>query len=325
MGAARATVSVPSESLYNMARGMGLDAAGLDEIWRTRQPLVTTKQGEAGEQTRVTYELSPDRTALSMHRLTEKSTPARIEASSATSLSKPQEEEWEYVPNPARLPASRFPEQNFGFDSSGNTFGDPFGSGFPHSSLFPRWGLPEGVTPRVETKTELDDQGRRVTTTTSTYSGPLSPGHSFFNSLFPDISRAPGPIQPENTPQAQSPPVGAFPSLPAGTFFRKPAFLPPLNPSNPNDHTEPTWVPVQDPTTTQRPVDLLPPASGAETDSTIDDFLARVNISAAEIEEKNGELVKTIVDKNGRVLTVRFVLSTVKGDPEKPKQEEPTK
>ncbi|KAH8279659.1 hypothetical protein KR054_000147 [Drosophila jambulina] len=320
MGAARATVSGPSEALYNMARGMGLEAAGLDEIWRTGQPLVTTKQGAEGEQTRVTYELSPDRTALSMHRLTEKASPARIEAG-ATALSKPQED-WEYVPSPARRPALRFPEHNFGFDTSGSTFTNPFGSGsFPHSSLFPSWGLPEGVTPRVETKTEVDDQGNRVTTRTSTYSGTITPGHSLFDSLFPDISRAPGPILPENTPQAQNPSAGAFPSLPAW----KPSFVPPLNPPNSKDPTEDNWFPVQDPTTTQRPLDLLPPAGGAGTDSTIDDFLARMNISAAEIEEKNGELVKTIVDKNGRVLTVRFVLSTVKGVPEQPKQEEPTK
>ncbi|KAH8238811.1 hypothetical protein KR038_002551 [Drosophila bunnanda] len=313
MGAARATVSRPSESLYTMARGMGLDAAGLDEIWQTGQPLVTTKQGAAGEQTRVTYELSPDRTALAMHRLTEKSSPARIEAG-ANSFSKPQED-WEYVPNPVRRPALRFPEHNFRFDNSENTFANPFGSGFPHSSIFPSWGLPEGVTPRVETKTEVDDQGRRVTTTTSTYSGPLSPGHSVFDSLFPDISRAPGPIHPERTPQSPPPSLGP----------RLPPFTPPIRRVSPTDPTEPTWFPVQDPTTTQRSVDLLPPASGVETDSTIEDFLARVNISAAEIEEQNGELVKTIVDKNGRVLTVRFVLSTVKGDPEKPKQEEPTK
>ncbi|KAH8251252.1 hypothetical protein KR032_004158 [Drosophila birchii] len=323
MGAARATVSGPSESLYTMARGMGLDASGLDEIWRTGQPLVTTQQNAGGEQTRVTYELSPDRTALSMHRLTEKSSPARIEAG-ATAFSKPQED-WEYVPNPVRRPVSRFPEQNFGFGTPDNTFANSFGSGFPHSSIFPSWGLPEGVTPRVETKTETDDKGNRVTTTTRTYSGTFSPGNTFFQSLFPDISREPGPIHPENQPPAQNPSVGAFPSLPAGTFFGKPSFLPPLNPPSPREPKEPTWVPVEDPTTTQRPLDLLPPVSSAGTPSTIDEFLARVNISASEIEEKNGELIKTIVDKNGRVLTVRFVLSTVKGDPEKPKQEEPTK
>ncbi|KAH8393756.1 hypothetical protein KR200_010874 [Drosophila serrata] len=314
MGAARATVSRPSESLYTMARGMGLDAAGLDEIWQTGKPLVITNHGESGEQTRVTYELSPDRTALSMHRLTEKSSPARIEAG-ATALSKPQED-WEYVPNPVQRPAFRFPEHNFNFGNSENHFGNPFGSGFPHSTLFPSWGLPEGVTPRVETKTEVDDQGRKVTTTTSTYSGRITPGNSVFDSLFPDISRAPGPINPERTPQSPHPSVG--PQL-------RPFPLRPIHRLSPKDNTEPSWFPVQDPTTTQRSVDLLPPAGGAGTDSTIDDFLARVNISVAEIEEKNGELVKTIVDKNGRVLTVRFVLSTVKGDPEKPKKEEPTK
>lgn len=66
-----------------------------------------------------------------------------------------------------------------------------------------------------------------------------------------------------------------------------------------------------------------------QRDNSIDNFLAQVNLTPADIQAQNGELIKTIVDQHGRVLSARFVLSTVKGE-EQPGQglgqaEHPTK
>lgn len=62
----------------------------------------------------------------------------------------------------------------------------------------------------------------------------------------------------------------------------------------------------------------LPTAARAaqprQPDNTIDNFLSQVNLSPEDILAQNGEVVKTFVDRNGRVLSARFVLSTVKGE-----------
>ncbi|EDW03252.1 probable serine/threonine-protein kinase roco5 [Drosophila grimshawi] len=48
--------------------------------------------------------------------------------------------------------------------------------------------------------------------------------------------------------------------------------------------------------------------------NTIDDYLSQVQLTPSDIQAQNGEVIKTLVDQNGRVLSVKFVLSTVKGD-----------
>jgi len=277
----------------------------LRELWRTRQPLVVRKQSDAGQLTTETFELSPDGRSIARKRLIEGSLPARLEDNSS---SKPQED-WEYVPNSVsqRRPIG---ESNFGI---GNFDTNIFGTGFSRPSLFPNWEVPTGVTPEVKTKTEVDNLGRKVTTTTRTYSGRVVPGSNVFEQLFPDISREPGPINPDF---AQNPPLGAIPASRPGPFDSSSG--PTLRPSQ----RIPYYVPVVDPPTTKRtlvPLPTLPPPEDDGTDKVIDNFLAKLDIKPSDIENANGELVKTIVDKNGRVLTVRFVLSTVKGPEEEPK------
>ncbi|XP_002089272.3 uncharacterized protein LOC6528210 [Drosophila yakuba] len=84
------------------------------------------------------------------------------------------------------------------------------------------------------------------------------------------------------------------------------------------DNTEPIWVPVPDPTTTERSSVPLPTTApkGKGSDPVIDDFLAKVDLTVADIKEEDGQLVTTITDKQGRVLSVSFALSeNDKGQP----------
>ncbi|XP_016985903.2 uncharacterized protein LOC108049279 [Drosophila rhopaloa] len=301
LGATSATNDRPSENLYATAREIGLDDVGLEELWRTKQPLLIRNRNDAGQLTLLTYELSPDRTWIRRTKVTEDPVPvpARLEDNSR---SKPQED-WEYVPNSVRQqrPATSTQESSFGTGD----FNTIFSNGFPRSPLFTNWELPAGVTPRVTTKTEVDSLGRKVTTTTRTasYGGTLAPGSTAFQRLFPDISREPGPINPS---------VGTAPST--GSIDSRSGFFPRPNERNP------VFVPVVDSPTTQRTLVPLPSltfsnANGANDE--IENFLGKVDISTSDIENGNGQVVKTIRDKNGRVLTARFSVSNVKGPEEK--------
>jgi len=81
------------------------------------------------------------------------------------------------------------------------------------------------------------------------------------------------------------------------------------------DDSNPLWVPSPDPTLTERtlvPLPTLAPKTNG-TDTVIDDFLSKVDITVADIKEEDGELVTKIVDKQGRVLNVSFALSNDKG------------
>ncbi|KAH8409982.1 hypothetical protein KR009_003610 [Drosophila setifemur] len=369
MGAARSP-NGPNEWLRNEAHNLGLDDAGLNELWRTREPLVIRNQSQEGEITTVTYELSPDGTAINRRRFVERRFPgnqpiwhsSRMEANSQGN---PQQD-FEFISNPTRQQFHPIPEPDLGLNQFfNNPFINPLGVGFPQwTTLFGNLSPPPGVTPQVTTKTETDALGRKITTTVSTYNyrypgtpglNPL-PGPSAFDQLFNNIpgfgtrilpnnppSNQPN-NPPNNQPNAPSPPIGTRPTFSRGPIDTRPTFLPPPNERNPNGNNpnennpnennsnesnpnESNWVPVENPTTTRRPVVPLPtlaPSSGG-SDTTIDDFLAKVDITPTDIEEEDGELVRTIVDKKGRVLSARFVLSSVKGEGERPTQPDPTK
>ncbi|XP_052852345.1 uncharacterized protein LOC128262238 isoform X4 [Drosophila gunungcola] len=81
--------------------------------------------------------------------------------------------------------------------------------------------------------------------------------------------------------------------------------------SRSSNDDQPMWLPVPDPPSTERTLVGLPtlaPKGGADT--VIDDFLAKVDVTAADIKEEDGTLVRTIVDKEGRVLSASFELKT---------------
>ncbi|EDX05020.1 uncharacterized protein LOC6732307 [Drosophila simulans] len=311
-GAAASSLSTePTLELLNVARQIGLDEVGLREMWNSRQPLVIRNQNDAGQVTTVTYELSPDLRSISRRKVSEGVLPARLEDNSG---SKPQQD-WEYVPSAGRQ-FRPIGESNFG---TGNFDTNIFSSEFPR---FPNWELPAGVTPKVTTKTETDSLGRKVTTTTRTYSGTLVPGSNVFKQIFPDISREPGPINTDSSHPAENPDTAAFsPSRTGPIDFNY------VYDSRPCQK-EPAFVPVIDSTTTQRtsvPLPTLAIPKDDGSDRVIDDYLKEVDLTASEIENSNGEVVKTIVDKNGRILTARFVLSSVKGTGEGSQQQRPTK
>lgn len=94
----------------------------------------------------------------------------------------------------------------------------------------------------------------------------------------------------------------------------------------PDGRTIRTTVRVNNWTAAAAPVAPAPLAPPPPRDSTIENFLAQVHLTPTDISNQNGELVKTIVDQNGRVLSVKFVLSNVKGDEGQGQaQEQPTK
>ncbi|EDW27385.1 GL21057 [Drosophila persimilis] len=234
-----------------------------------------------------------------------------------------------------------------------------FGS-FGSSNGFPQWpahwpsfNLPPGVTPRTTTKTETDDQGRTVTSVSSFYSGPLNPGTNLFESQFPN-SAAPRPAVPASLPvlphqhfAGQAPPPNpnrpslGFP-LPAMPSPRSTTPLPALAPSFGLDMLTTTPLPPLDDFLQQRttpridgntdesippPLPTRRPTANApqEGDKSIEDYLSKVNLSPSDILAQNGEVVKTIVDKDGRVLSARFVLSTVREEEQIRQEPQPTK
>ncbi|KAH8378004.1 hypothetical protein KR093_008457 [Drosophila rubida] len=279
-------------------------------------------------------------------------------------------------------------------------------------SSWPSFSIPSGVTPQTSTKTEQDDQGRTVTTTTRVYkpnnwlpetTGELPESwqrrrqpfagqqpHLLFGNVQPTVAASEPQPQPQPQPQPlpplpTRPPVAVEPEVTPKTLatfnldsmptFRAVNELPTdntrvtsftrsfygleppkaseLEPQmrdlldrggitdddiskarargqdvvrtriTPDGRTITTTVRVNSvPVLTSVPQSV--PATTRGEDKSIERFLSQVNLSPADIQAQNGEVVKTIVDKDGRVLSAKFVLSTVKG--EEPGQgQEPTK
>ncbi|KAL7740002.1 hypothetical protein ACLKA6_007508 [Drosophila palustris] len=307
-------------------------------------------------------------------------------------------------------------------------------------SNWPRFDFPAGVTPKVSTKTELDDQGRTVTTTTKTYEGPVTnnwaPGADFdrlprpniFGGQLPSWFNSPPSSDGTTTVTPQSAPL---PTAVPRTTTRLPSLgdilygggqTTPKTVATINVNDLPTYLSTNElPSTNTRvtsysgtfsgvappkAADLEPPVRdmlkdagitdqdllnaqargedivrnrvmpdgriikttvrvnhervaspeaslptpppprpvvqyqpqpevlnvpqpaierlpGQQKDNSIEDFLSQVNLKPDDILAQNGEVVKTIVDRNGRVLSAKFVLSTVKGDEQTKEQGQP--
>ncbi|KAH8319003.1 hypothetical protein KR067_003510, partial [Drosophila pandora] len=325
----------------NQALDLGLTDPEYDELRRSGQPLIKTTQNDNGERVSLTYELSPDGSKISRTRLRE----LRVPIGSGGYRGSENIQNWEYVSNPPRQAFRPIVEPDFLAMFFDNPFINPLGIGFPQfATLFPDFSPPPGVTPHVTTNTFSDPSGRDYTVTTSHWSTHSGSGQNpflaprSFDQLIPGFPNIGSRLYPNNPRLPPAPSYGnsgpANPNVnPAAAGGSSPASFSPSYPTN----TEPQgagntdgWVPVEQTTSTQRtivPLPTLPPPKAGENDSdrAIDDFLAKVDLTPTEIEEENGEVVRTIVDKNGRVLSARFVLSTVKGDNEPLKQTKPTK
>ncbi|XP_022230518.2 uncharacterized protein LOC111079591 [Drosophila obscura] len=220
-----ATAEGPSQWLVDQARALQIDDAILGELWRTKQPVVITKPDAEGQIGSVTYELSADGTSIS--RTTRRGTqPARLETK--VDASKPNEE-WEPVPNQLQQQFTPILGTDLGF-SLRNGFGSAFGSfgrsnGFPQRPAnWPFFNQPPGITPRTYTKTEVDDQGRTVTSVSSYYSGPLPTGTNIFETQFPG-STAPNPFPPlpvQPSPHSPHSPSRDKPGHPVGLHWAFP-------------------------------------------------------------------------------------------------------
>ncbi|XP_017044058.1 uncharacterized protein LOC108090061 [Drosophila ficusphila] len=130
--------------------------------------------------------------------------------------------------------------------------------------------------------------------------------HNFFRQQFPRPPPcfcppcfSPSECRPINVPAEEQP------KLDEGDLDYVPEQNPIGNPSQPSvpHETKPIWFPVSDKPSLPT---LAPKGDGIDT--AIEDFLEKHRITVADIENEDGELVKTIVNKQGRVLSVSFKL-----------------
>ncbi|XP_016945798.3 uncharacterized protein [Drosophila suzukii] len=314
MGAARATDRGIHPSLYSKARVWNLTEDILNEMWRTKSPYIVTTKKNSGEVITETFELSPNgRNILRSTEIRRGRTYPAVGASAATQA----QENAEFVSNQLRRLASVF----------NNPFLNPVGYGFPDFNIFKNF-VPFGPNQFIPQIPGLPCNCQRPNEANPEYSPPQD-----------DPINIPS-RDPLYIPPREDPSLGG----------RNPEYLPPQNvpntyERNPNrpdvidqwmpnpvttprslvprptlappnfDDSNPLWVPSPDPTLTERtlvPLPTLAPKTNG-TDTVIDDFLSKVDITVADIKEEDGELVTKIVDKQGRVLNVSFALSNDKG------------
>ncbi|KAH8251251.1 hypothetical protein KR032_004157 [Drosophila birchii] len=281
MGAARATARGPSQNLYATARDLGLDAAGLDEIWRTGQPYVITNQRGPNDITTVTYNLEPDRRTITK----------RVENRFHSSFH--FQNNWvqpgpEYFLNP---------------------FLNPFGSGFPQA-FFENWTRIFTTNPFIPCCQGYSghyNPNNQSPPTSNRIPNERNPNDRNPNDRIPN-DRIPNDRIPNDRIPSDRIPVERIPiDSPSNGRPQTPI----IDESNSND---PQWLPVPE-ETTRRPGVALPtlaPLNNSTVDSVIDDFLAKVDVTTSDIKEEDGEYVRTIVDNNGRILKAKFELVDTK-------------
>ncbi|KAH8393755.1 hypothetical protein KR200_010875 [Drosophila serrata] len=279
MGAARATDSGPSQSLYATARGLGLDAAGLDEIWRTGKPLIIRNEMGPNEESTITFNLGPNRSTVIRTEQNKFHTSFRFQ------------ENWGQ-PNPEFFL---------------NPFLNPFGSGFPQT-FFENWTriFSKGVNPFLPCCQGFNGHH-------NPNNSPLPPSNLIPNDRIPSdripSDRIPSDRIPSDRIPSDRTPTDRFSKRISPN--ERPIYTPNIDESNSND---PQWVPVPD-DTTQSPIVPLPtlaPSNDPGADTVIDDFLAKVDVTTSDIKQDDGEYVRTIVDKNGRILRAKFELVETK-------------
>ncbi|KAH8393043.1 hypothetical protein KR215_000506, partial [Drosophila sulfurigaster] len=325
LNGSNATASGPSVALTRQAIELGIDATTLGELWRNKQPVAINKPDASGQLHTTTYSLSPDGESIIVRTDPEEPPAPKLDpipTTSSTTTPSPQTD-WEYLPNSIGNRRT-FTTTNLGSDwpSLGGSF--PL---LPGSRLYPSFDFSAGVTPQTQTKTEQDDQGNRVTTTIKTYGTPLFSTSSHSCELTPEMRNLldRGGITDEdiNTARARGEDLVRTRTTPDG---RKITTTVRVN-STPVLAPLPTAPPQANVLYRSQPeaAAAAAPAPAESSDKSIDNFLSQVNLKPSDILEHNGEVVKTIVDKDGRVLSARFVLSTAKGDEQGQGQGPPTK
>ncbi|EDW75744.1 uncharacterized protein Dwil_GK15103 [Drosophila willistoni] len=204
----------PSESLIKQAKELGIEANILTELWNSKQPVIVTKPDALGQLKKTTYALTSDNSGITKTDSTEY-LPTHVEQSpQQNSQQSPQQssqqspqQDWEYLPPTQTrrvISQTYLPGSSFGTNFGGNYGANwpDFGSGFPSlSHNWPSFSFPAGAVPETSTKTEVDDQGRTVTTTTKIFRSNGNPNQAqpnFFNQPWPNWQPPQAPARPES-------------------------------------------------------------------------------------------------------------------------------
>ncbi|XP_016963156.1 uncharacterized protein LOC108033356 [Drosophila biarmipes] len=302
MGAARATDRGIDPSLYSKARIWNLTEDILNEMWRTKSPYIVTTRKNSGEVITETYELSPN--GRNILRSTEIRRERRYPVAGPQHSIQAQENA-DFVSNQLRQLASVF----------NNPFLNPVGFGFPDFNIFKNF-IPYGPNQFIPPIPGAPCNCPRSNEPNPEYSPPR--GDPIYapnrDSLFVPTRVDPSlnGRNPEYLPPSRPGDIDQWMPSPVSTprtLVPRPTLAPPNF-----DDSNPLWVPSPDPTSTERtlvPLPTLAPKAN-ETDTVIDDFLSKVDITVADIKEDGGEYATKIVDKQGRVLNVNFALSNDK-------------
>ncbi|XP_017002950.2 uncharacterized protein [Drosophila takahashii] len=321
MGAARATRGGIDPSLYSQGRKWNLTEEILNEMWLSKRPYIVTWKPNSNEVITDTYEFSPN--GRNLLRSTQRHYEWRYPEDGGPSSVQVQEN-LDFLSNQLRQLASVF----------NNPFINPVGFGFPDFNIFknlhkPNYG-PNPFLPRLPDLPQCNcPRGGRPNEPNPEYRPSKGEQDPVFNEPNPIYIPAQDPslngrnmpsFPPQDVPNTQGripnrsddndPWLPRPPSTPR-TVVPRPTLAPPNF-----DDSPPLWVPnLEQTTTTERalvPLPTLAPRRNG-TDTSIDDFLGKVDITVADIKEEDGEFVTTIMDEQGRVLKASFALSDDKG------------
>ncbi|XP_017116465.1 uncharacterized protein LOC108138638 isoform X1 [Drosophila elegans] len=337
MGVARSTYNGLDPSLYVEARRLGLDEGILNEMWRTKKPWTVTKTRNDGTVIRNTYQLSTDGEKIFWNSVT------RTPVNNAAIFTQ-AEENLDFISNNIRNQLQTTLRLANVFN---NPFINPVGFGFPDFNIFhnfigqgrnqfnaeipssspchchhndsPNNRSPGYIPPAEEPTLKGRNPGnvarRDESNINERNSGSFAPR---VESNLNERNSGNGAPREERNPTNTDDTDLWYPPLPTSTqraLVPVPASAPAPpafgDGSRSSNDDKPLWLPVPDPPSTERTLVGLPtlaPKGGADT--VIDDFLAKVDVTAADIKEEDGTLVRTIVDKEGRVLSASFELKT---------------
>ncbi|XP_016985907.2 uncharacterized protein LOC108049280 isoform X3 [Drosophila rhopaloa] len=320
IGAARATGNGFNPALYTEARRFGLDEGILNEMWRTKKPWVNTKRSIDGTVTKETIWFSPNGEKL--HWKTDTKLPLQTTFGLHSIYNNP------FV-NPVGF---GFPDFNIFNNLNGNGQNNQFEvreldsipcycqqSGTPNERS-PGY-IPNREEPRIKDRNHGYIPSREEPRMGDHNPGYMPRRESDDRQSFGGAPRVDSNTNDRNPirPDDDNIWLPSFTTTTQRTFIPVPANAPATPAfqfdSQANNSDEPLWVPVPDPTTTQRslvPLPTLAPKDGG-ADTSIDDYLAKVDITAADIADEDGMLVRTIVDEKGRVLNASFSLKTEEG------------
>ncbi|XP_017044000.2 uncharacterized protein LOC108090010 [Drosophila ficusphila] len=276
-----------------------VDEVGLRELWRSRQPLVIRNPSPTGVLITVTYNLSPDGISLSRRKVTEGPLPAILEDNSRA---KPQED-WEIEYRPRLVPGTKSAGEVTRLVFEITPDGKELLRKRKDEARYPIARVPE----RHDIPPVTDNQRQTTLKGTEGFYNSILTSVKYIKNLWRNVVKlfTPNECRPMNVPAEEQPKLdeGDPDNVPEQNLIGNPT-----QPGVPHK-TKPIWYPETDKPSL---LNLVP--KDDDIDTAIDEYLAAHRITVADIEEEDGELVKTIVDKQGRVLSVSFKLGKGRND-----------